>query len=181
MPAHSAVLLCLATAALRVSWRPPSLTSAEVDSLVARRTHLRSLRKFAAADGIKERLESAGVQLQDEVGGGTLWQFAPAPLEPDLEIGQLGRQAALLAEAGDSTAAEVNALAAAAEARCAEGAALLGRSAADAAFDFAIAGVDSGVVELLADRQADEFFRWRRAQPLATLQARAASLGHHPP
>ena len=43
MPAHSAVLLCLATAALRVSWRPPSLTSAEVDSLVARRTHLRSL------------------------------------------------------------------------------------------------------------------------------------------
>ena len=58
--------LCLATAALKLS-RPPSLSRAEVDDLVARRTRLRSLRDFAAADAVKESLESAGVRLQDEV------------------------------------------------------------------------------------------------------------------
>ena len=74
-PAHSAclgtcrmLLLCLATAALKLS-RPPSLSRAEVDSLVAQRTRLRSLRDFAAADAVKESLESAGVRLQDEVSG----------------------------------------------------------------------------------------------------------------
>ena len=60
------LLLCLATAALKLS-RPPSLSHAEVNDLVARRTRLRSLRDFAAADAVKESLESAGVRLQDEV------------------------------------------------------------------------------------------------------------------
>ena len=60
------LLLCLATAALKLS-RTPSLSRAEVDNLVARRTRLRSLRDFAAADAVKESLESAGVRLQDEV------------------------------------------------------------------------------------------------------------------
>ena len=62
------LVLCLATAALKLS-RPPSLSHAEVDDLVARRTRLRSLRDFAAADAVKESLESAGVRLQDEVSG----------------------------------------------------------------------------------------------------------------
>ena len=62
------LLLCLATAALKLS-RPPSLGRAEVDDLVAQRTRLRSLRDFAAADAVKESLESAGVRLQDEVSG----------------------------------------------------------------------------------------------------------------
>ena len=60
------LLLCLATAALKLS-RPPSLSHAEVNDLVAQRTRLRSLRDFAAADAVKESLESAGVRLQDEV------------------------------------------------------------------------------------------------------------------
>ena len=58
--------LCLAAAALKLT-RPPSLSQAEVDQLVAQRTRLRSLRDFAAADALKETLESAGVRLQDEV------------------------------------------------------------------------------------------------------------------
>ena len=62
------LVLCLATAALKLS-RPPSLSHAEVVDLVARRTRLRSLRDFAAADAVKESLESAGVRLQDEVSG----------------------------------------------------------------------------------------------------------------
>ena len=62
------LVLCLATAALKLS-RQPSLSHAEVDHLVARRTRLRSLRDFAAADAVKESLESAGVRLQDEVSG----------------------------------------------------------------------------------------------------------------
>ena len=62
------LLLWLATAALKLS-RPPSLSHAEVDGLVAERTRLRSLRDFAAADAVKESLESAGVRLQDEVSG----------------------------------------------------------------------------------------------------------------
>ena len=60
--------LCLAAAALKLT-RPPSLSHAEVDQLVAQRTRLRSLRDFAAADALKETLESAGVRLQDEVRG----------------------------------------------------------------------------------------------------------------
>ena len=58
--------LCLAAAALKLT-RPPSLSQAEVDQLVAQRTRLRSVRDFAAADALKETLESAGVRLQDEV------------------------------------------------------------------------------------------------------------------
>ena len=53
-----------------------------------------------------------------QVSGGTIWEFAPAALVPDLEVGRLGRQAALLAEAGEAEAAHVRSLAAAAEARC---------------------------------------------------------------
>ena len=53
-----------------------------------------------------------------QVSGGTLWEFAPPALVPDLEVGRLGRQAALLAEAGEAEAAHVRSLAAAAEARC---------------------------------------------------------------
>ena len=60
--------LCLAAAALKLT-RPPSLSHAEVDQLVAQRTRLRSVRDFAAADALKETLESAGVRLQDEVRG----------------------------------------------------------------------------------------------------------------
>ena len=58
--------LCLAAAALKLT-RPPSLSHTEVDQLVAQRTRLRSVRDFAAADALKETLESAGVRLQDEV------------------------------------------------------------------------------------------------------------------
>eukprot|EP00966_Prymnesium_polylepis_P225768 5222075-Prymnesium_polylepis.1 len=48
---------------------------------------------------------------------------------------------------------------------------LLGRSAADAAFAFALAGVtDAALIDALAAQQADEFSRWRGAQPLTTLQ-----------
>ena len=53
-----------------------------------------------------------------QVSGGTLWEFAPPALVPDLEVGRLGRQAALLAEAGEAEAAHVRSLAAAAEVRC---------------------------------------------------------------
>ena len=52
-----------------------------------------------------------------QVSGGTLWEFAPPALVPDLEVGRLGRQAAQLAEAGEAEAAHVRSLAAAAEAR----------------------------------------------------------------
>ena len=41
------------------------------------------------------------------------------------------------------------------QALCAEGVALLGRSAADAAFDFALAGADGGVIDALASLQAE--------------------------
>jgi len=50
------------------------------------------------------------------VSGGTLWEFAPPALVPDLEVGRLGRQAAQLAEAGEAEAAHVRSLAVAAEA-----------------------------------------------------------------
>ena len=53
-----------------------------------------------------------------QVSGGTLLEFAPPALVPDLEVGRLRRQAALLAEAGEAEAAHVRSLAAAAEARC---------------------------------------------------------------
>ena len=69
--------LCLAAAALKLT-RPPSLSHAEVDQLVAQRTRLRSLRDFAAADALKETLESAGVRLQDEVRG-RVDMYAAAP------------------------------------------------------------------------------------------------------
>ena len=69
--------LCLAAAALKLT-RPPSLSGAEVDQLVAQRTRLRSLRDFAAADALKETLESAGVRLQDEVRG-RVDMYAAAP------------------------------------------------------------------------------------------------------
>ena len=60
----------------------------------------------------------AGRTVAPQVSGGTLWEFAPPALVPDLEVGRLGRQAALLAEAGEAEAAHVRSLAAAAEARC---------------------------------------------------------------
>ena len=69
--------LCLAAAALKLT-RPPSLSHAEVDQLVAQRTRLRSLRDFAAADALKETLESAGVRLLDEVRG-RVDMYAAAP------------------------------------------------------------------------------------------------------
>ena len=145
------------------------LTTAEVEELVAERCRLRGLRHFAAADAIKQTLESAGMQLQDEPGGGTRWQPAPTPQEPgDLEIGRLAKAAVDCAAEGDTAA--VRRLCADAEARCSKGVVLLGRSAADAAFDFALAGEANGLPERLAHLQAEEFHRWRRPQPLATLQ-----------
>lgn len=145
------------------------LSTADVEALVAERCRLRSLRHFDAADAIKQTLESAGMQLQDEAGGGTHWQPAPTPQEPgDLEIGRLAKTAVDCAAEGDTAA--VRRLCADAEARCSAGVVLLGRSAADAAFDFALAGEANGLPERLAHLQADEFHRWRRPQPLATLQ-----------
>ena len=58
------------------------------------------------------------------------------------------------------------------QARCAEGVALLGRSAADAAYDVALAGAEGGVIEALASLQACAYL-CAFTYMLASLQAEA--------
>ena len=144
-----------------------ALDTGTIDALVRRRTRLRATRLFSEGDFLKFRLEVAGVKLQDEVGGGTSWRaVALRPLAPRDAPSVLE----LAKRADDAPPADVARLAA--EARALGAAALLGRSAADAAFAFALAGaVDHALFDMLADQQSAEFRRWRRAQPLATLQA----------
>ena len=81
-----------------------------------------SLRAFRARGAAKHvpRLGRAVHRVHTvapQVSGGTLWEFAPPALVPDLEVGRLGRQAVLLAESGEAETAHVRSLAAAAEAR----------------------------------------------------------------
>lgn len=150
-----------------------------IHALVAQRSELRASRSFKEADAVKAKLEAAGVQLQDEVGGSTAWSLATtaAPAGPSVSVLALAK----LAESQPSIVEE-----------CCQQVrdsgedgftALLGRKAADAAFSFALAGAhDEFIYDELALQQGREFGRWRKAQPLATLQAceRLAAAGIAP-
>jgi cysteinyl-tRNA synthetase len=52
------------------------LDEAQIESLIAARLAARAERNFAAADQIRAQLVSAGVVLEDQPGGGTLWKRA---------------------------------------------------------------------------------------------------------
>lgn len=155
------------------TWSVLALEAGTIDTLVQRRCKLRAHRLFIEADAIKADMEAAGIHLQDEAGGGTTWHledrraFVPAAS---------GVAAVLsLAKRAESHADERSVV----DQCCREVLldderairALLGRKAADAAFSFAIAGAyDERLFDSLARQQAAEFARWRRPQPLATLQ-----------
>jgi SAM-dependent methyltransferase len=168
------------------------LSVAQVERLVMQRSTLREAREFQLADQIKLQLEDNGVKLQDEINGHTSWAWAPPPPpQPGavlhvLELARSALHASGSATAAADSAERVAKLAAEARKCCQsrETPPLLGRAAADAAFDFALAGArDSELFELLAKQQASEYARWRHPQPLATLQTaeRLVAAGVLPP
>mmetsp|Transcript_12071 Transcript_12071/g.27985 ORF Transcript_12071/g.27985 Transcript_12071/m.27985 type:complete len:542 (-) Transcript_12071:193-1818(-) len=149
-----------------------------IDSLVKARCSHRAAQEFAAADAIKEQLELSGVRLEDLADGSTRWNFAPtvpgAPPPPVVRE---------LTDALAAGPAEVSGLTARVLRMCTSSGArplLLGRSAGDMMFEFALAGSDdTALFDALAAQQAREFARWRKPQPLTTLQVceRAVAAG----
>ncbi len=75
---HDLVLgLTLLTAAPEdLALRPAdaAISDAEIEDLIARRAEARKAKDFAAADGLRDKLLAAGVQIKD-VPGGTEWEW----------------------------------------------------------------------------------------------------------
>lgn len=146
------------------------LRASVVESLVRSRCAARSARDFATADLLKLELEAGGVKLQDETGGGTSWRYKllkPADGPGGSPVIALARRALDLHD--DAHALRL--VCDQALKLCDSGEPLLGRTAADAAFDFAIAGCASTeLISALAEAQSLEFARWRKPQPLASMQ-----------
>lgn len=146
-----------------------------IEGLVLKRAAYRAARNFDAADQLKVVLEADGVKLTDDPNGNTRWVFAP--VQPAHRASHVASAAPLALELSDldrATREDVSRLASQVSARCAGAGArpfLLGRSAGDAIFRFALAGHDDcALFESLAAQQAQEFARWRKPQPLTTLQ-----------
>lgn len=179
MPYPNACTMSCRASVPRSSAEP--LDDSTIQALVDERCKARASRDFSAADVLKARLEAHGVILQDEVGGGTRWALASLRKDhsPNV-VNDLSKQALrhmLHSQPGNEMddVAQVARLTAAASTICCSmtepGPRLLGRSAADAAFAFALAGsTDAMLMDALAEQQAREFARWGSAQPLTMLQ-----------
>jgi len=159
-------MLCLVPLHLGAIQPVARLTPDVVESLVRGRCVARAARDFATADALKVELEGGGVKLQDEISGGTSWRYALLDRGSSPMIA-LSKRALDLHE----DASELKIICASALALLEAGEPLFGRAAADAAFDFALAGCeDARLIDALATAQSLEFGRWKRPQPLASLQ-----------
>ena len=145
------------------------LPAERVEALVGLRCAARTARDYAAADALKIELEAGGVKLQDEVDGSTSWRYKL--LQP--RMGGGSRMMELARRAVDEHEHEHTLISISTDALalCLGDEPLLGRTAADAAFEFALAGsASSELIDALAEAQSLEFRRWKKPQPLVTMQ-----------
>jgi cyanophycinase-like exopeptidase len=70
-------IVCLGEMAVAGSRDPAELIGPFVDALLAERVRARDAREWAAADAIRDRLLSAGIELHDAPSG-TTWELRPA-------------------------------------------------------------------------------------------------------
>ena len=151
------------------------ITRSCVDALVAKRSALRGQRQWGEADKVKEELEGFGVKLQDRQDGLTDWIFWTPPTakggsSPSVSAAESVPQLARLAAEAPEDVGEVLRLTSRIKQLLdlppPHAPMLLGRVAADAAFDLALAGSDDAqLLEQLAALQAIFFCLFLNVAP----------------